>query len=308
MKTNVLMALLMVQVLFGFWHVVGSAVLQHMEPSALIGFRVFLSAPILLLLAKAWKRPLPSLRDAGHILVLGLFIIPGNQILYAEGLQRAGPINASVLLLLAPVFTLILALLLRNESFSWPRSIGIVMALVGALGLAELNQFEWVHEKTLGNLLLIGAATCYAVYLVLARDLFLRIGFLAGVGWVFLAGAFLSFPWTGPAVASVGWTALPESVLWMLLFVILGPTLGTYGLNAYALQRAPSSMVGVFITLQPVIAISAAWFFLDMKPSANALLWGIPIIAGVAISSLNPGKRSEPPDASPPEEAVATLE
>ena len=44
-------ALVLVQILFGLWPVAGSAVMQHMSPAALIGFRLMLGAPLLALAA-----------------------------------------------------------------------------------------------------------------------------------------------------------------------------------------------------------------------------------------------------------------
>jgi drug/metabolite transporter (DMT)-like permease len=305
-KNRVIPALLLVQVLFGLWHVVGSAVLDHLSPTALIGFRVYLSIPILLLMAGVWKRPLPTKRDVLHLMALGAIIIPGNQILYAEGLFRAGPINASVLLMLAPVFTLALALILKHEKFSWQGSLGIALAFIGALGLAELDQFALAPETTTGNLLLMAAALCYAFYLVMAKGAFQRVGFLPGVAWVFLAGGIWASPWTVPAVMEVPWTELPPEVIAMLTFVILGPTLGTYGLNAYALEKAPSSLVGVFITLQPVIAITLAGTLLDMELKVSTLLWGLPVLAGVILSSLSPSRMTQPESPSEPADSVET--
>ena len=116
------------------------------------------------------------------------------------------------------------------------------------------------------------------------------MGFLPGVAWVFLAGGIWASPWTVPAIMEVPWTALPTEVIAMLAFVILGPTLGTYGLNAFALERAPSSLVGVFITLQPVIAITLAATLMGMELKLNTLLWGLPVLAGVILSALAPSK------------------
>ena len=306
MKSRVISALLLVQVLFGLWHVVGSAVLQHLSPPALIGFRVYVSTPILLLLAGVWRNKLPKPKDLAALFLLGGLIIPGNQLLYAQGLFLAGPVNASVLLMLAPVFTLILALSLGHERFSWFRSIGIGLALIGALGLVELERFSEASDTTIGNLILMAAAFCYATYLVGAKGVFRRVGFLPGVAWVFLAGGILAGPWTIPELTVVEWAELPDTVLWMLGFVIAGPTLGTYALNAYALEHAPSSLVGVFITLQPVIAISLAGPVLGEDIKLVTLMWAIPVVVGVILTSLSSGETPEPEQTSGLEESLET--
>ena len=150
----------------------------------------------------------------------------------------------------------------------------------------------------------MAAAFCYAAYLVGARGVFRRVGFLPGVAWVFLAGGILAGPWTIPELSAVQWVELPDSVLWMLAFVIAGPTLGTYALNAFALEHAPSSLVGVFITLQPVIAISLAGPLLGEEIRMVTLMWGIPVVAGVILTSLSSGETLEPEQTSDPEETL----
>ena len=98
---------------------------------------------------------------------------------------------------------------------------------------------------------------------------------------------------------AVPWFSLGEPVWWMLLFITLGPTLGTYALNAYALERAPSSIVGAFITLQPVIAITLSFVFLDIQLKPQTLLWGGPVILGVLLCSLSSTQKRPHGDSSP---------
>src|SRR5690606_9318311 len=111
------LALITVQVLFGLWPVAGSAVLGVLSPQALIGFRLFLGAPCLLLVARlsAARGPRVTRADLPTLFGLAILGITANQILFVEGLKRAGPINASVLLLIIPAVTLLVATVLGRE-------------------------------------------------------------------------------------------------------------------------------------------------------------------------------------------------
>lgn len=280
---SVLAALLMVQVFFGLWHVAGAAVLEQISPRALIGFRVWGGAPLLLALAAVSASRIPSRRD---LLVLAGVAIPGvviNQLFYAEGLDRAGPINASILMLTIPVLTFLFALALREEVFSRRRMAGLALALLGAAILVDPSSFQGQPERALGNGLIVLNASAYALYLVIARPVFSRVGFLPGIAWVFAFGALEITPFVLSDVLATDWGGLPAWSHGALAFILLGPTLGAYALNAYALARAEASTVGAWILLQPVIASLAAWVVLDAALHPQALTGGVVVAAGVLL-------------------------
>ncbi len=286
---RVYLALLSVQVLFGLWPVAGAAVLREVTPQALIGFRLFLGAPCLLLAARVLAPGPPQARVQGadwlKLFGLALLGISANQILFVEGLKRAGPINASVLLLIIPAVTLLAATLLRREHPSRLRLLGVGIAISGALGLVEVERFQLDDGRMLGNLLLLLNSTSYAVFLVLARPLIARLGSLRVMTWVFVLGAVQCAPYSLGSFLALDPLALPNWALWSLGFILVGPTLLTYLLNGYALGRVESSLVAVFIYLQPLIATSAAWLILDQVPRRRTWIAGAVIVVGVALSA-----------------------
>ena len=288
---RVIGALLLVQMFFGLWHVAGAAVLAEISPSALIGFRVWGGAPLLLGLAWATARRIPAPRD---LAVLAGVAVPGvviNQLLYAEGLDRAGPINASILMLTIPVLTFVFALVMRKEAFSSRRAGGLLLALLGAAILVDPRSFQADPERALGNGLIVLNASAYALYLVIARPVFARVGFLSGIAWVFAFGALEITPFVLSDVLATPWASLPTWAHASLAFILFGPTLGSYGLNAYALARAEASTVGAWILLQPVIAAVAAWFILEEPLQSNALLGGAVVAVGVVLVTRSASRR-----------------
>lgn len=273
------------QILFGLWPVAGSAVMRHMSPSALIGFRLMLGAPLLVLAAGLpWQKP-PGLGDLGRLAVLGALGISVNQLLFAEGLLRAGPVNASLSILLMPALTLVITAALGIERPGRARLAGVALSFVGAALLLRVERFDLGDRATVGNLMLLGNVSAYSLYIVAARPVLARLGSLRTMAWVFLFGAIEAAPLTLPAMAGVSWLALPAWTHASLAFILLGATLATYLLNAYALRRVESSVVAVYVYVQPVIAVLAAWYFLRQAPSARTLVAGATIVVGVALSS-----------------------
>jgi drug/metabolite transporter (DMT)-like permease len=278
-------ALLLVQILFGLWPVAGAAVLREMSPPALIGFRLLLGAPLLALAAALpWQRP-PALRDLGRLALLGALGISINQLLFAEGLSRAGPVNASLSILLMPALTLVFTSIAGIERPTRMRLVGVALAFVGAALLLHIERFSFANRVAVGNLMLLGNVTAYSLYIVLARPVLARLGSLRTMAWVFAFGAIEALPLTGPAVAKVSWLALPPWVLGALAFILFGATLATYLLNAYALKRVESSVVAVYVYVQPVIAVASAWVLLGTVPTLRTVIAGGVIVVGVALSA-----------------------
>lgn len=278
-------ALLLVQILFGLWPVAGAALLERMSPSALIGFRLLLGAPLLALAVGLPWRKLPSRSDLGWLALLGALGISINQLLFAEGLARAGPINASLSILLMPALTLGITTLGGIERPTATRLAGMALAFVGAALLLGVERFHFGDRVAVGNLLLFCNVTAYSLYIVLARPVLARLGSLVTMAWVFVFGALEAAPLTVPAVGKVAWLALPPWAAGALAFILFGATLATYLLNAYALKRVESSVVAVYVYVQPVVAVLSSWYLLGTVPSARTLVSGLVIVIGVALSA-----------------------
>ena len=289
-------ALVTVQVLFGLWPIAGALALREVSPAALIGFRTLVGGPVLFVLVRG-VRAWPTRRDALALAVLALFGIAGNQLLYAEGLQRAGPINAVVMIVIVPAMTLLFGAVLGRERPNLRRRLGVLVTMVGILILVRAERFDLSSETLVGNLLFVGNTASYALYLVLAKPVVARVGALATVGWIFVFGAMEALPWTGPAVLSTDWTGLSPGAYGALAFILVGPTIGTYFLNAYALKHVDASVVAIFIGLQPIVGAVGAWLALGQVPSPRTGLAATVIVGGVLLTSIRtPSRRpSSPP-------------
>jgi drug/metabolite transporter (DMT)-like permease len=278
-------SLLGVQVLFGLWPVAGAAVLGRITPGALVGYRLLLGAPLLALAARLFWEKLPSLPDLGRLAMLGAFGIAINQLLFVEGLARAGPVNASLAILLLPAMTLVIAALLGRERAAPMRWVGVLLAFLGAALLVHVERFDLGNRAAVGNMMLVANVASYAMFIVLARPVFERLGTLRGISWVFVFGGLEALPFTITDVFRTHWSTLPLWAWGSLAFILFGATLTTYILNAYALRRVESSVVAVYVYVQPIIASVASWLVLDVTPTSRTLVAGAIIVVGVALSS-----------------------
>ena len=103
-------------------------------------------------------------------------------------------------------------------------------------------------------------AIIYAFYLVYAKSLMQKYHPLTVTMWSFVFGWFVVLPFGAAEFAEIDFASFTPAIWAGVAFITLGSTFLTYVLNAYALQKASSSLVGSYIYLQPVLATLIAVF------------------------------------------------
>jgi drug/metabolite transporter (DMT)-like permease len=164
-----------------------------------------------------------------------------------------------------PVLTLAFALALRRERASATGLLGIALGLAGAL------------------LLLSGAS--YALYLVLTRSILARLDATRVVSWTFLLAALTVFPLGVPTLSALNVSEISGTGWASVAYVIIGGTAVPYLLNNWALARVRSSVVAVYVLLQPVVAASLGRIFLHEQFGPHTAVAAALVVAGVFLSS-----------------------
>jgi drug/metabolite transporter (DMT)-like permease len=274
-------ALVVVQVLFGAWAIAAKLILPHMPALSLAAFRTIAAALVLAVILPWFARPMPWAEHPWRLVGLALLGVVVNQGLFIVGLNMTTPLHATLLITTIPVFTYALAVALGHESLGPRRTLGIALAFLGVLYLVGVGRFEGGARQAMGDLLVAANSLSFAAFLVLSKPMTQRYGALPVTTNVFAIGAVLFVP-VGMAMGTVGHVqAAPNWLLALLAFVVLGPTVTTYVLNATALARVPASTVAVFIYLQPVVTAVLAWQILDAPPSWRVLPAAAMVFAGV---------------------------
>jgi drug/metabolite transporter (DMT)-like permease len=285
------LALGLVQIFFGANAVYGKLALRSVSTSAILGVRVlgaallFMGARALISRRHGWETM--ATRDLPLVFVSGVLGVSLNQLFFYEGLSRTTATNAGVLMATIPVFTAGFLVASGRERPTLGRLLGLIVALVGAVVVVLFGR---VHEGPLkielgrGELFLIGNCLCYALYLVVSRPLFQRYRTDTAVTWIFIVGALTLGPFGVRPIFSELPHA-PTAAIASTLYILFGPTIGAYFLNGYALKRAPTSLVAVYIYAQPVIAAVLAWKVLDEHLTIATLAGGILIGIGIALTS-----------------------
>ena len=215
----------------------------------------------LLAYRQGWE-PIRGDSDYARLLLCALLGVSLNQIFFFQGLAQTSPVNAAAIMTTSPLFVFLAALLIYRQSFTPVKVLGLMMAFAGAAGLSlKGGRLDLGSGTTLGDLMVMINAASYGTYLVVVGPLMRRYRVMTVVAWVFGLGALVNVPLGLPYLMAVPWAAVSAGSLWGAAYVLVFVTIGTYSLNGWALQRLPSSAVGVYIYLQPVIAagVSLVW-------------------------------------------------
>jgi drug/metabolite transporter (DMT)-like permease len=266
------LALVAVQIMFASLATVGKVALRQLPPTALITARVLLATLVLCTLRFVLQRlrderERVEWRDLPELGLHALFGVSANMLIFIEGLQRTTATNAVVIGTLIPVFTVAVAVATRKEAATPAKVLGLAVAFAGAMVIVGVDGFQAGSGRLLGNLLIVGNSLSFSIYLVISRRLLAKYRPMTVVTWTFILGSLGVLPFGGLALAqhaaqvnASGWLAV--------LYIVLFPTVSTYFLNVYALKRAPSSLVAIYIYLQPVMGALMAAVKLHERPSA----------------------------------------
>jgi drug/metabolite transporter (DMT)-like permease len=158
-----------------------------------------------------------------------------------------------------------------------------MVAAGGALYLINPLHGDFIATNALGDLLIIGNCICYGSYIAFSKNTIKRYGTFTAIFWIFIFGFLGTVPFGVVSLAHFSWSALSAHAWLSLLYIVVGPTVTAYFLNAWALERVTPSIVAAYIYLQPLIAFITAPLILGEKPDSRVWLAALLIFSGVGL-------------------------
>lgn len=276
------MALIAVQFFFGSLPVIAKVVLKVIPAVSLVGFRVGVTALVLVIFqiarGRAW---LENRGDYWRLAVLSLFGVTFNQLLFITGLSLTKAANTSLLAVTIPIFALTVGSIAGTEKLRRFKVIGIALAAIGVLLIINPLNASFSSSTTLGDVLIIFNSLSFGIYVATSKDIVTRNGAFRSMMWVFVFAAVICVPLGAWSLATVEAAAVTPTI-WLLMFhIALVATAAPYLLNAWALARVDPSTVAVFIYLQPLIGFLLAVAFLGEHIDRTFILAALLIFAGV---------------------------
>lgn len=219
-------------------------------------------------------------KDIRDFIICGFFGVAFNMLAFFKGLSYTVELNASVLMLNAPVFVLIFSFFLLKDKIRKWQVIGIAVSGIGALLLIGGTEFNFSTQNALGDALITMNAISYAFYLVYVKRLLVKYHVLTVAKYVFFFGTIFILPFGIPELIEADFASFTSKTWLAVGYVAIFTTLVAYLLNAWAVQKASPTLAGSYVYLQPVFATTFAAIY-GLPLTAEKLIFALFVFIGV---------------------------
>jgi len=272
-------------VVWGASFIATKIALAEISPIAVVWLR-FSMGVIVLGTAVALRRQfsLPKNNEWAYFALLGFLGITFHQWLQSNGLQTSEAGTTAWIVATTPVFMALLGWFVLKEGLGWLRILGIILAFSGVLLVVSKGDLASVSIGRFGapgDRLILVSAVNWAVFSVLSRRglkiyrASLMMFYVMLLGWIFTT--ILFFADTNISEFSNlslnGWLGV----------VFLGIFCSGLAYIAWydALQVLTTAQTGVFLYIEPLVAVIVAFIILGEAITLPSLIGGGIILAGV---------------------------
>jgi len=204
------------------------------------------------------KEKVPA-KDILLFFFASIFSLVLNQLPYFVGLSITSPIDASLVVTLLPIVTMILAALFIKEPITLMKAIGVIVGLSGALLLVLTSKQNHVGESNFwGNLIVFSAVFAFAIYLTAFKKLIMRYSAITVMKWMFLFGTILSYPFCHHSLITTEFATLDMNTYLRIGFVVVIGTFFTYMLIPIGQKVLRPTTFSMYNYLQPIVASMVA--------------------------------------------------
>jgi len=261
---------------------------RDIPPLTVVELRLVISM-IVLGLWMAWRKPASLVierRDWGAFVLLGLLGVAAIQGGYYHAISVLGVGLAILIQYLAPSL-IVLWDLLRGARLSGRIVTTLVAALVGTALLVSNSGTDLGRARPIDWAISFSTAFTFAFYIVYSKRVLARYApetilfytfLVAGLAWTIVTP-----PWR---IAQAGYDA---SMWGVFLILAVFSALVPFALFYAGLRRMPAAEAGILATLEPVVAVVAAWLALGEGLGPIQWLGAILVLIAATLASSGPG-------------------
>ena len=272
-------------VVWGASFIATKIALQDISPLSVVWLR-FSMGVVILGIAVIGRRQfaLPKKNEWGYFALLGFLGITFHQWLQSNGLVTSQASTTAWIVATTPVFMALLGWLVLKEKLGWFKTGGILLAAFGVMVVTTGGALSNILQGNFGapgDFLILISAPNWAIFSVLSRKglqthpAARMMFFVMLLGWIFTSVPYF---FTGglrelPALSQNGWLAV----------IFLGVFCSGLAYIAWydALTVLPSAQTGVFLYIEPLVAVIVAAIVLSEPVTWASLLGGVIILIGV---------------------------
>jgi len=217
---------------------------------------------------------------------LGVFGTMCYQLFFMHGMAWTAAGDASLIVSLNPVFTVLLAAPMLHQRITWRMSLGLLVGITGVfvvVGWSPNSDIPFNH-RLIGDLMILMAALSWATTTNLTKILLSRnkgSSPLEIVVWYSFIGWILLTPWMIYEIWSSGIPS-PGPAEWLTVaYLGIISTVLAYVLFARGIEIIGPTAASSYVFLVPVFGVIGGWALLGEKIGASMMIGFILIVAGV---------------------------
>ncbi len=283
------LALLLVTLIYGIFYTVIKLLITEMSPWETFSLRLLLSVPVLIVIELLFfRQPLPPPRELLKMTGLGILGITLVHVTLMEGIARTSVFHTGVIAGTAPIVTLLLSVVMRQERLHWHKMAGIALAFIGLyllISRQESGTNGGIGSYLGGDILIFVNIALWSLYMILSRPILQRYNPFSLVTYTFTLAALVTLPFMFYGIKAFPGAGLSLKGWGLMGFVVLIGTVLTYFLNYYALSRLAASTVTVYVFLQPLVVTMFGYLLLHEPLTLPMILQGGMIVCGVALAT-----------------------
>jgi drug/metabolite transporter (DMT)-like permease len=285
--------LLLMSLIWGTNYALVKSVFREIDPQAFNALRMLLASAVMLATSRVARRttlhdifhtPAPVTRgDWVRLAGLGLVGHCLYQYLFIGGLARTSVANGALIVSSTPIVITFLSSLSRHERPGRWHWAGTLLSLLGIY--IVVGRGAHVSEASLrGDLMLMAAVVCWAVYTLGARPLMLRHSPVGVTALSMAIGTAVYVPAVWRHVAGVPWTAV-SGVAWIkLVYSAIFALCVSYTIWYSAVRALGGARTAVYSNLLPIVAMVTAYLWLHEPIGSTKLIGASAVLAGVAVA------------------------
>jgi drug/metabolite transporter (DMT)-like permease len=207
------------------------------------------------------------------------------QYLFVGGLARTSVANGALIVSSTPIVITFLTSVTGHERLGRLHWAGTLVSLAGIYmvvgGGAHVSS-----ESLRGDVMLMGAVLCWALYTMGARPLMERHSPVGVTALSMLIGTVVYVPVAAPNLVRVDWAAVSGATWVKLVYSATFAICIAYTIWYAAVRAIGSARTSVYSNLIPIVAMTTAWVWLGEPLGSTKLLGAAAVLAGVAVARM----------------------
>ena len=266
-------------------YAIGKIALREFPPLLLAGLRIVIAGAFILpfYLWRQRGREVWTWPEFRRVLLLGLFGVAGNQLLFVIGLAWTSVAHAAIVVTLMPVMVLLFSAFLRHEHITTRKILGMITAAAG-VAVLHLAKDRGSGATLLGDLCIFLAIFAFAIFTVKGKQITTKHSSLTVNTIAYAGGGLALAPMTIWLGLKFDLSRVSAAAWWSLIYMAVFAAVIAYLIYYYALIYIPASRVSAVSYLQPLVATLFAVVLLGDRVSMPLVIGGILVLFGVFVT------------------------